>query len=303
MHFPRSFTIWTHGIVSSRITMASSKKAYFVLRHTNYPKDGPIKLGSIIEDPLAPEASINHNEIPPIPESLLVPTVPKTNQKQILKSPAKLTVGVFAKFLQVTGLNVSFDTAIVREDEWQFDKLERFIFKPTHEYAHSALQTPQVAAFVASQTVSPNLYIVTGINIASGTKHKWKRNRANSTNANVGINVASGAGFTVGPKFKYEAGNEDEGEATIKDEFVFAYRVQEILYKKKVVQLKNVFGGELHGKGDAKAPVEIKKEEIESLELRRLVQGDAGADDVDRTAAEGYDELDDEDNGCEMIVL
>jgi hypothetical protein len=283
--------------------MPSSKKAYFVLRYTTYPKNGPIKLGSIVQDPLAPEDSINHNAILPIPESLLVHTVPKTDHKQILKTPANLTVGVFAKFLQMTGLNVSFDKTIVREDEWQFEKLERDMFKPTKEYVESALAAPALAAFVASQDVSPNLYIVTGINIATGTTHKWKRNKTNNTNANAGINVDAGVGVTVGPKITYSKGDADEGEATIKDEFVFAYRVQEIEYKKNVVRLKDVFKGELHGKGDAKVLEEAKKEKIESLGLRRLVESDAGGDDVDRKGEEGYDELDEEGEKCEIIVL
>jgi hypothetical protein len=283
--------------------MPSSKKAYFVLRHTNYLKDGPIKLGSIIPDPLAPEDSINHNTISLIPESLLVSTVPKTNHKQILKTPSDLSVGIFAKFLQITGLNVSFDRTIVREDEWQFDKLERSIFKPTEEYVESALKAPELAAFVASQVVSPNLYIVTGINIATGTTHKWKRNKIINTNANAGINVAAGAGVTVGPKITYSEGDVDEGETTIKDEFVFAYRVQEIMYKKNVVRLKDVFKGELHGKGDAKVPAEAKKEKVESLELRRLVGSDAGGEDVDREGDEGHDELDEGDEKCEIIIV
>jgi hypothetical protein len=276
-------------------------KSFFVLRHTTFPSDGPIQLGNIITNPLKADDPINAGAILQIPEADKAKPYFQSEQKYTLKTPKNTTVGIFAKFLQLTGLDISYTRNVVREDSWTFQKLERRTFTPSKTYVKAALEQQAITDKFSARNASPNLYIVTGVCIGYDATHAWTRSTKHNPVLTAGVDVTGGAAVSFGPKFSYDTEDYADGEGKVGGDFVFAYRVKEILYKKNIVYLKDYDKGELHGKSDAVGIVDEGR--LVGIELRAIKPKDAGAKDVKVESEMGYDDFGEETEKCELIVV
>lgn len=286
---------------SLKIMSKDPPKSFFVLRHTYFSDEGPIQLGSIITNPLKADESINKGAILTIAEADKNNPNFEYEQTYTLKSPKNTTVGIFAKFLQVTGLDLSYTRNAVREDSWTFEKLERRMFTPSKTYVEQALKQQAITDAVSAKATSPNLYIVTGLCIGHGdTTHRWIRSTKHNPNATVGIDVPA-AGASVGPRFSHDTEDSAEGEGKVKEVFVFAYRMKEIRYKKDMVYLKDYDKGELHNKNEVVD--EVDKGKLTGLQLRGIRPKDVGAKDLSMEGELGYDDIGEEGEECELIVV
>lgn len=147
--------------------MASSR-TYFVLTNLDLPPDGPIRLGSIIADPLEPEEILNPGEVVALPSDHV-----HTSHKRdwnITESLENGHVSVTARFLSSLRLN---DTTADGSDaeftsRFSIEDVETLDFAPTQDYIDAAVNKPSVRGYLEGCQYELPIYMITGLKIGRG---------------------------------------------------------------------------------------------------------------------------------------
>ncbi|KAL9095260.1 MAG: hypothetical protein Q9165_002516 [Trypethelium subeluteriae] len=217
-------------------------KTYFLCPTSDLilpPPDGPLCLGAIIRSTSSPQVPLNRaNVIPVVNES---PPVVETNWKKTFKHESKFGFGVYAQFLQLAtgglGPEVDVERSRQRVDAFKFDTMITLAFEPTPEYVYEAIRAPSVQTYLKEhkQRFAPSvsLFLVTGMKIVKGANIKYSTSATSGIAGNLGI-ASSALGMTMGPKGHWTSMTEDENQFRQDSEFVFAFRVKRLKFKKKI---------------------------------------------------------------------
>lgn len=213
-------------------------KTYFLCPPSDFivpPPAGPLCLGAIIRSTSSPRLPLNRASVIPVVDEN--PPVVETDWKKTVTHETKFGFGVYAQFLQLAtaGLGPEVDVEHSRQtvNTFKFDTMTTLAFEPTPEYIHEAIRAPSVQTYLKDhkQRFAPSvsLFLVTGIKIVKGANIKYSMSAAN-----VGIASSAIGGISVGPKGHWTRMTEDENQFKRASEFVFAFRVKRLRFKKKV---------------------------------------------------------------------
>ncbi|KAL6720846.1 hypothetical protein ACLMJK_002771 [Lecanora helva] len=285
--------------------MAKIGKTYFLAPTRDCPPSGPIALGNIIASPSTPEEALNSSPIeplPPIHESY------KGDWRADLSRYKRGKIGIWTKFLQVLGVGVDVSVNFITGDLdiYQFNRIDTKFFVPSREYVEQSVSTPEVQDFVAKSKFRANIYMITGIKIARGASIASSKLRDRGINLQFGIDgTSAGIPFAAGPDIELGTGRGQDISFNTSSDFVFAFRLREIMYsKKKGIEHREFRKGALfglEGGGGNSTEEEPKGEVKEEFVLGGAGDKDVGADDVEM---EGDKVLDDgeEEEVCECVV-
>ncbi|KAG4434253.1 hypothetical protein IFR05_010272 [Cadophora sp. M221] len=279
-------------------------RTYFLVPTRDTPPSGPIFLGSIIKSPRSPELSINGKKSPLLSALEVNVTRLVDSSRQLTKS-GKGKTGVWVEFLGGMGIgaDISGNWDNIEQSTYKFAELITKTISPSLAEISAIFNEAEVQQCLKDSRFRDNLYMITGIKIARGADVAVSKIRSRGGNLNFGIDTTPfGVPIQIGPDIEIskEVGQSFEEKHT--EDFVFAYRLREIRYRKKVVEdQKEYRKGDLMGAGprknyesehtednkkkgdEGKSLVELESE----AELIGLGSGDIDGDawDADTTSA------------------
>ena len=260
----------------------AQRKSYFLAPNFDSPPDGPIRLGNILISPFKPEESL----IPPsLPLSIAIYSTTNENWYAEKGASSNTKIGIYAKFIDiVTGIGA--DASISRDkstvNKYEFSRVETHFFVPSEEFVQEMMANPKVKEFLVKKKFRENVYMITGIKTAFGAKVTKTKTKGRGGAFKGGFDGSAAlVPVEAGPDINFSTkGNETSGFEG--GDFVFAYRLKEIAYRKRQVRSNDFDKGALLGL--EKKFKELKKD-VEAtaadVEVLGISEDDVGAEDVD----------------------
>jgi hypothetical protein len=279
--------------------MFTAKKPWIFTQSTNYIPTGNLTLGQILAVPKNPAHMLQpHGPFsltPSGPEPTYQPIKTEvTNSKNVSVSSSAELTAQFKAWAKLGVVPAQFSAALsaehLRKREWHFDLLESRIIAPSLEYVKLAMRHGDVPASLEGWKFKHRVYMVTGVRIASGAR--MVRSDASSKGMQAAAEVTlpdqSGSG---GANDEVTQKTSDSEEFEHAEDFVFAYRLNEIKYRGKITH-KPYMGGET-ASADKKGQTGVDEILIEDFEVLKMVEepfaGDARNFDV--AEVDGHEDL------------
>ncbi|KAK0101209.1 hypothetical protein ONS95_012810 [Cadophora gregata] len=314
---PTELAVTTFLVNTSLVQMS---KTYFLVPTRDTVPSGSIFLGSIIKSPYSPELSINGKNSHLLSALEVIETRLVDTSQQLSKS-GKGKTGVWAEFLGGMGIgaDISGTWDNTEESTYKFSELITKTISPSLSEIQAIFKEPEVQQCLKDSRFRNNLYMIIGIKIARGADVAISRIRARGGNLNFGIDMTPfGVPIKVGPEFELsrEVGHSVEEKHT--NDFVFAYRLREIRYRRKTVEDQREYRkGDLMGAGqrnkngtdgdESTAGVgaevgleDMKVDQEEEAELIGLGNGDV---DGDGWAADTTSAVDEDGEEVQFVLL
>ena len=236
----------------------SFTKTYFLCSTSDFihpPPTGPLSLGAIIRSTSSPQLPLNGANIVPVLNPY--PPVVETDWQKTISGETGFGLGVYAQFLQLAtgrlGLEVSGEHSCRTEHTFAFDTVTTTTFDPTPEYVAQAVKAPAVQQYLQGRRFALNvvLYLVTGLKLVKGARIKYSTSGSTEVSANIGIDLTA-LGVTVGPKGHWERKRDDDTGFIRESEFIFAFRVKRLRFRRKEVTSEEYTKGAFLSVGEGK---------------------------------------------------
>jgi hypothetical protein len=265
-------------------------------------------------DPKDPGEPITRAPIPVTDDEKQVMT--SKNFEATLKRSASLGAGLWLKFFQSLGIELSGNSDKNTDKLLKFDRLETWTFRPSDEYMSASVQAREVQEWFLRYGTKKRLYIVTGVKVAYGAKVSDMIRTSRSGKVLAGFDGnAAGVPFAAGPKGEASKGIENAVRFESDDPFVFAYQLREIRYRKGVLTNKPYRDGALYvldgDQSDNTAGVS-KNEKKGQLVFVDLDEDDVAGEDVGMESVVVWDDSisderdwedgDNNNNLCSLII-
>ncbi|CZR60298.1 uncharacterized protein PAC_10194 [Phialocephala subalpina] len=281
-------------------------KTYFLVPTRDSPPSGPIFLGSIIKSPRSPELCIN-SKTSPLLTSLEIHEKITTDETRHLYRDSKGKVSLFAEFL--SGLPLGLDASV--GTNWDNGEFAKYAFKelvtkqifPSQGEIALIFKDEAIQGAIKDSRFRDNLYMITGVKIARGADVLIGKLRERGGNLHFGADLTPvSVPIKVGPDLDVTRGHGQSVEEKHAGEFVFAYRLREIKYRRrKVEEQREYLKGDLFGHNEGKGWGKGEKVEVEEeAELIGLGSGDVGVEDWD---AEDVEAVDDDGEEVRCVVF
>ncbi|UKZ82568.1 hypothetical protein TrVFT333_010360 [Trichoderma virens FT-333] len=224
------------------------KKTYHSAPNFSIPApdaNGPLQLGTIIDDPEDP-TPLNPTERIPIPaEQIFRTQTPGFRTKMNSQASGKL--GIFTKLL---GLG---------------DRLDTESFNPTTEQIRLAIEVPTVRAYRRANRDKEPLYLITSIKVARGASASVIQGRAFGGGVEAAVPDPATGLFQVGANAGGEMSRETEMGFDHTSDFVLGYRLSKLIMKKDGVKAKRHRRGATLVSDDAHGVVDRYGGELEVI--------------------------------------
>jgi hypothetical protein len=277
-------------------------KTYFLAPTRDTLPSGPIFLGGIVSSPRSPELSLN-NKRSPLLETLEVSTTTIHDSTRTLSKGTKGKAGVWCEFIIDIGVGGDAGTTWDNTEvtEYKFEELVTKTISPDLHEVRKLFEDDSVQQAIKDSRFGSNLYLITGIKIARGAEVAISKVRSRGGNLHFGVDTtALGVPLKVGPDLENERSKGQGLTEKHKGEFVFAYRLREIRYKRKKLEGQKEYAkGDLMGHGQDRKESESDEDEEsgepELIDLKNAdVKGDAWELDPSKTI---------DDDGEEVLVV
>lgn len=217
-----------------------------------------------------------------------------------LKKEAGGHAGIFAEFLQGLGINgtVEGGKSMESSDKWTF-AATTISFVPTTEYVKQSLLDMDVQKHIRDHECwlgTQNLYMVTGIKVASGASSAISQAEKKGFNFKVGFNLTPfGIPINVGPDIGAQNGLASAQSQVGADPFVFAYRLRRVRISKTQDPKHDDYNkGALLSLPDRENGKQVSVE----LEVGGVEDFDADPEDFELEVHETIDDLPNEEAQC-----
>lgn len=238
------------------------------------PPKGPLSLGSILAAPEESSRPLNDSKDIHIPADRIT-VITETDWRKTIASNTAATGGVYATFLQISGLGteLSLETAKSQEDVHAFESLTTTSFEPDDQFIGASVPVQRYMQGRWYGKRDP-VYIVTGYKVIKGARIRSKLSKKWGATMKFGADLTSlGVPVQVGPEGKFDHGRSEETEWMIDDEMVFAYRLREVRWKRESVKTK------AYNRGAFLDADQSDGDDEPGFEVESIVSGDALGDD------------------------
>ena len=268
------------------------KKTYLRSPNDDYAPGISIKLGHVWRDPQDPGSSIG----PPLPISsdMEINHNYKGSWTIDLGRESHGKVGLWTKIAQLSVTSharASWDNS--EDGAYMVPTMDTYSIEPTPAYVTASI------ASVSDEILKSgdNLYMITGVKIARDGEGSSREVKNFSTDTKAGLdNTLAGAPVELGGQISYSSGAHNSQGFGSTGDFVFAYRVREIFYKKSILKTKQ------HNKGAVLGEDLTPVSESEGEELKLVItDAEVGDDDV-QADGERYSFIDDDDRECDIVI-
>ncbi|KAF2851861.1 hypothetical protein T440DRAFT_467122 [Plenodomus tracheiphilus IPT5] len=203
-------------------------KTYLLAPNFTFEPDGPLRIGSIIADPLRPTKILHSFQTNP--------TIAKHVDLDgcYARTDSRAVHGeIWAQFLQTASLDLHIDVSQDVQTQYTMDSLITLRLKedPTDEEATNLVQHPKIKATInAGLTGSAPVYMITGLKIAKGFKmvRRSERFQEGIFQASIPVTEQLSAGAESG--LSRRVGVEDASQSS--SDIIFAYQLHIIAQRK-----------------------------------------------------------------------
>ncbi|KAF3287640.1 hypothetical protein TWF970_007351 [Orbilia oligospora] len=229
----------------------------------------------------------------PIPGNIDINHTYKESWTMDLGRNSQSKIGYWAKIAQLpvaAGAHTIWGRS--KGSVYTIPKMDTYSIEPTPEYVKAS------TSLASSDSIrkGSNFYMVTGVKIARGGS------AMNVDSKDVGANVILGVDVTmasipieVGGEVGYSTGGYNNQSFGSSSDFVFAYRVREIFYEKRILKSREYNKGAVLGEG---LPSQIWKEGNKAQFT--IDEAETGDDDF---IAEGEIDVFEDDDGQEVAIV
>ncbi|KAL2181906.1 uncharacterized protein P884DRAFT_254062 [Thermothelomyces heterothallicus CBS 202.75] len=279
------------------------KRTYFLAPTRDQAPTGPIALGNLIRSPREPDFPLNDPNSPTVRRLQSAATVvPEADATRSAHTARSLQPTVFLSFLSgLLGQNpveLSVAYSAAGGAAYRIPRLETRTIHPSAADVAALFAEPAVQAALRDSRFTANLYLVTGLQIAThGAEYLVSGARARGVRLHflTDLITTAAGGVPVGAGVGAEATEATEGRSAgrIEGPFVLAYSLREVLYRRKKVtgQRRPRIEGDLYADGERKVRIKREEEEEEG-QLESFEAELAGLKDEDPELPEYWDLID-----------
>lgn len=286
--------------------MGSQPKTYYLAPTRDCPPSGPIALGNVILSPRSPEVSL----CDPKSEFLLDLvkdsfTTTEIGTSRTVKNERNISPNVFAKFMSFSGIggDIGYDRGREKSATYSFTKLTTITINPSLAAMQGLFQEPAIQQTIRDSKFRKNLYMITGVQIAHGAEFVISQARKRGQHLHVQADLtAAGPPIGVGVGLDVTSSQSQEAQGKVESDFVFAYRLREILYRRKRVEnIRDIRDGDLMHEGERSKENKKKASSNEFVpELYALKNEDSTLPELWDLKAESGD---DEDGRYQCVMV
>lgn len=269
--------------------MANEIKNYFLAPSWDYPPNGPIALGNIVEAP--------DEIVPPLYAHTPTDTDPPviaSSKYGVDWSRAKSnegSFGVWAKFLQFLGLGVDVgaNSTSLTETIYHFERIDTEESFPDEDAIRKRMASPTVKTYLEKSAFRSDVYMIVGIKKVTGVMMKAITGKEGGTTLDITLDgaVVVGAPVSAGPRANYKSTKSDGLSFEKSTDFVFAFRLRRVkISKNGKVEQGNYSKGALLGDEIDEAPAVS-----ETFTVLGLEDQDASAENFGLEAEEREQEV------------
>lgn len=225
-------------------------KIYFLVPGgaTDCPPDGPIALGNIINDPRTPELAINA-PLSKIVKGIAVSETCEFNTSRELKNEISFKPSVWAKFVNLFHAgDIGTETKAIYSNTdksiYKFDKVVTKRIAPDDATVKLLFEEPSVQRNITDSSWEQKLFLITGVQVVYGAEITREKGKERSTDIKTGADLTpAGVPFSVGVALEASRTPSQSYKTTKSADypFVFAYRLSQIIYKRKVVERRTEY--------------------------------------------------------------
>ncbi|XWW94760.1 hypothetical protein V2A60_002708 [Cordyceps javanica] len=254
---------------------------------------GPIALGNIIKDPLCPELPLTDTNSAAV--KLLADKHQDVIETNVFNSDLRassVSGGVVAKFLEGLagfGLDLGGSQGQSARSSVKIDRLVTQSITPTMEEVRSVFNEPSVQAGIRNSFFRANVYMITSVQLAYGAEDFITAFRKKGTHFHLRADLSP----ALLPVKNGADGVLDASDSTIQKStidsstpFVRAYRLREILYRRRRVETQREYvNGDLYDLDDSREEKPFHEDHDPESSVAELVL----LDDEDANLAELWD--------------
>ncbi|KAK4449811.1 hypothetical protein QBC34DRAFT_404021 [Podospora aff. communis PSN243] len=229
------------------------KKTYFLVPTRDFSPSGAIALGNLIKSPRSPEFPLNDANSATLQKlSASAITISETDAHRETSSASSLKPTIWAYFLSGIGPGVEFNLDKTKQENLSYiiPRLSTRVINPSLADIGAIFAERQVQDAIRDSRFATNLYLIVGVQIAHGAEYVRSRKRGSGVGANVSADLAAvEAPVTAGLGAEAAKSREEAAHGKVVDDFVFAYSLREVLYRRKKVteQRQSRVEGDLMG--------------------------------------------------------
>lgn len=241
-----------------------------------------IRLGDIIESPWTPEEALN-DEPPPSISPISLRRREETSWSWTKEVEQSRGGGVFTSFLQFLGIGGDVEGTLdnVHKDVYEVDCMVTEEFLPNKQYLEQCIQDEGVQDMFVGPSRKSKVYMVTGLKIAYGATKATEMMKKRGIHAQIGVDATSlGGPVSFGPKGHWSS-TITESLAGSKSDFVFAFKLRMLKYKKGLLTDKAFDRGAQFGLNDGQDGNDDDDEDELDIE-------DFDVEDVEDASAEEF---------------
>lgn len=187
-------------------------------------------------------------------------------------------------------------------DLYTFKKIDTEFFQPDKQYIEKSMNADEVETFMREEKYKTPVYMITGMKIARGATLESAEKRSVDAKASFRIDGAAlGApGVAFGPAIEHGRSREEETLFGGSSDFVLAYRLQKIWYKrdKKTIENKTFDDGAMFDTDEDKK--ELAEREIEEVDA--VVEDFKTSDALDGKGMKAVEQKDDDGGDCVWVL-
>lgn len=215
------------------------KRTYFLVPTRDFSPSGAIALGNLIKSPRSPEIPLNDPNSATIQKLLgSAITVTESDARRDAKTTSSVMPSIWTSFLSGIGPGIGIGLDKTKEDgiSYNIPRLSTRTINPTLSDIRAVFVEEQVQDAIRDSRFTTNVYLIVGVQIAHGAEYLSSSVRKNGGGAHLAVDLTStGVPLTAGAGAEATKSREEVVGGKIEDDFVFAYSLREVLYRRKTV--------------------------------------------------------------------
>ncbi|KAF3220277.1 hypothetical protein TWF191_007252 [Orbilia oligospora] len=267
------------------------KKTYLRPPNDDYAPGTNICLGHVWSDPRDPGSIIGPPL--PIPGNIDINHTYKESWTMDLGRNSQSKIGYWAKIAQLpvaAGAHTIWGRS--QGSVYTVPGMDTYSIEPTPEYVKAS------ASLASSESIrkGSSFYMVTGVKIARGGSATNIDSKDLGADIILGVDVTTASiPIEVGGEVGYSTGRYNNQSFGSSSDFVFAYRVREIFYEKRILKTREYNKGAVLGEG-------LPSQSWEEGSKAQFTIDEAETGDED-FAAEGDIDVFEDDDGHEVNIV
>ncbi|KAL6835931.1 hypothetical protein J3E69DRAFT_319917 [Trichoderma sp. SZMC 28015] len=213
--------------------MSRTYDGWIFTKTRKFASNGRLQIGQVLGKPFQPESALMPRGPLPVPKDVIVDETEDKNVSISSESDLKVMFRMWAELnpVPVTGeANINVDR--LDSAAWHFDSLKSQQITPPLTYVQDSMEHDEVPNYLKTWRWDKRVFIVTGVTVAEGATTAIKNARAAGFKASASGGPSAAGPGALGMAGELETISSNEETTGESSNFVFAYSVNEVYYRR-----------------------------------------------------------------------